>query len=303
MNKFLMKTIPNSVLRTVSRQLLVAKKNSPHIFFGVGIVGTAASAVMACRATLKLGDTLEGIAKEIEENKLLRAIPEDSESLEAQAEQLHHHINTLHVYSAAGWKIAKLYATPAVIGAASIALLTGSHVQMTRRNSALMVAYAGLEKFFGEYRNRVKQEVGEEKELELYHGSTTELVKKESGEIVEGRVVNPNRISPYARFFDEYSPNWVRNPEYNRIFLEIQQKYANDRLATVGTVFLNEVYDWLGIPRSKAGALVGWFDGGDGDGYISFGMYDAWNSQFVNGNEPSILLDFNVDGVIYDKMK
>jgi hypothetical protein len=302
MKNFLMKTVPNSVLRTVSRQLLVAKKNSPHIFFGVGIVGTAASTVMACRATLKLGETLEGINKEIEENKLLREIPEDQDSPEAHLEQLNHHRETLRVYTLASWKILRLYAPPVVIGVASVALLTGSHVQMTRRNSALMVAYAGLEKFFGEYRNRVQLEVGEEKELELYHGSSTELVKKESGEVVEARVVDPRRISPYARFFDEYSPNWVRNPEYNRTFLEIQQKYANDRLASVGTVFLNEVYDWLGLPRSKAGAVVGWFYGGDGDGYINFGIYDAWNSQFIAGNEPSILLDFNVDGVIYDKI-
>lgn len=297
-----MKTVPASVLRTVSRQALVAKKNSPHIFFGVGVIGTVTSAVMACRATLKLGETLEGINKEIEETKLLRAIPEDKESPEAHMEQVHHHIDTLHVYTAASFKIVKLYAPPIIIGTASIALLTGSHVQMTRRNSALIAAYAGLEKFFGEYRDRIKREVGEEREMELYHGSSTELVKKESGDVVEGRVVNPLRISPYARFFDEYSPNWVRNSEYNKNFLEIQQSYANHRLNAMGHVFLNEVYDWLGVPRSKAGAVVGWIKGQDGDDYVSFGIYDAWNSQFVNGNEPSILLDFNVDGVIYDKI-
>jgi len=297
-----MKTVPASVLRTVSRQALVAKKNSPHIFFGVGVIGTVTSAVMACRATLKLGETLEGINKELEETKLLREIPADKESPEAHMEQVHHHIDTLHVYTAASFKIVRLYAPPVIIGAASIALLTGSHVQMTRRNSALIAAYAGLEKFFGEYRDRIKSEVGEEREMELYHGSSTELVKKESGDVVEGRVVNPLRISPYARFFDEYSPNWVRNAEYNRSFLEIQQSYANHRLNAMGHVFLNEVYDWLGVPRSKAGAVVGWIKGRDGDDYVSFGIFDAWNSQFVNGNEPSILLDFNVDGVIYDKI-
>ena len=58
----------------------------------------------------------------------------------------------------------------------------------------------------------------------------------------------------------------------------------------------------LGIPRSQAGAVVGWVLG-EGDDYIDFGMFDGNNMatrDFVNGYERSILLDFNVDGVIYD---
>lgn len=302
MKNFLMNKVPNAVTSTVCRQLLVAKKNSPHIFFGLGIIGTAASTVLACRATLKLGDTLEGISKEIEETKLLREIPADSESPEAHKEELHHHREMVQVYTKAGITVVKLYAPPVILGVASIALLTGSHVQMTRRNSAIMAAYAGLEKFLEQYRERVQKEVGEERELEIYHGSSKELVKKGDGEVVEGNVVNPLHISPYARFFDEYSPNWCKNPEYNRSFLEIQQSYANHRLNAAGHIFLNEVYDLIGVPRSKAGAVVGWIKGGDGDDYVNFGVFDAWNSQFVNGNEPSILLDFNVDGVIYDKI-
>jgi hypothetical protein len=52
--------------------------------------------------------------------------------------------------------------------------------------------------------------------------------------------------------------------------------------------------------------MVGWIDGGDGDGYVDFGIYDiaAVNNrrEFINGYEPSIILDFNVDGVIWDKI-
>jgi len=302
MNNLLMKAVPKAILGTVARQALVAKKNSPHIFFGLGVVGTLASTVLACRATMKLPQKLEEINKEIEENKLLRELPADRESPEAHLEELHHHIDTLHVYGRSAVKIVLLYAPAAILGTASIAMLTSSHIQMARRQSALMAAYAGVQEFLEKYRNRVREEVGEEKELELYHGSSKELVQTRDGEIIEARVVNPLHVSPYARFFDEYSSNWVRNAEYNRVFLEVQQAYANHRLVSMGHVFLNEVYDMIGVPRSKAGAVVGWLKGGDGDDYISFGMFDAWNSRFVNGSEPSILLDFNVDGVIYDKI-
>jgi hypothetical protein len=117
-------------------------------------------------------------------------------------------------------------------------------------------------------------------------------------------VTDPNGVSQYARFFDESCVQWSKTPEYNLTFLNCQQNYANDLLHSRGHVFLNEVYDMLGIPRSQAGAVVGWVLGKDNDvGYIDFGIYDGNRMRardFVNGYERSILLDFNVDGVIYD---
>jgi hypothetical protein len=72
-------------------------------------------------------------------------------------------------------------------------------------------------------------------------------------------------------------------------------------------VFLNEVYDMVGVPRSKAGAVVGWLlsPNGGTDNFVNFGVFDGRTEvarDFVNGREGAILLDFNVDGVIYDKI-
>ena len=88
----------------------------------------------------------------------------------------------------------------------------------------------------------------------------------------------------------------------NLFFLKAQQTNANVQLTVRGHVFLNEVYDMLGLPRTAAGAIVGWVRG-NGDDVIDFGIWDNndINSDFVNGyNRSKILLDFNVDGVIYD---
>ena len=89
-------------------------------------------------------------------------------------------------------------------------------------------------------------------------------------------------------------------------FLRAQQTYFNELLQARGHVFLNEVYDALGLPRTKAGAIVGWVYDSDtpvGDNYISFEMCEANKEKvrnFINGVEPTILLDFNVDGIILD---
>jgi hypothetical protein len=85
-------------------------------------------------------------------------------------------------------------------------------------------------------------------------------------------------------------------------FLIGMQNHFNDMLRINHNVFLNEIYDALGFERTPIGALVGWTDDGDGDGFVDFGLFTNENARFVNRLEPVVLLDFNVDGVIYDKI-
>jgi hypothetical protein len=209
------------------------------------------------------------------------------------------------VYTEGAFRIGKLYAPAVAVGAISIAALSGSHVILTRRNAALTAAYAAVSKAYVEYRARVEEQLGEDKERMIYHAAEVrELVDPDNpdGKKIKEVVADPTRFSPYARFFDEASPDWQKDAELNRYYIQCQQNYANHLLQARGHVFLNEVYDMLGIERSKAGQVVGWLIGGDGDNYIDFGMFEARNSEFINGNERCILLDFNVDGVIYDQI-
>lgn len=289
------KFIPNAVTRKVMRQVLIAKKNSPHIFFVAGVAGVVTSTVLACRATLKLSDTVDELAIEVSVVKDMEAsLPEEEYS------KRNYHKDMAQVYGTATFEIAKLYGPAVILGGLSIAALTGSHVALTRRNAALTAAYATLHSAYEAYRERIVQEVGPERELDLYHGAITEKVKTEEGKTELVKVVDPNKMSPYARFFDEFSPNWTKNAEYNKIFVQCQQEYFNQLLQVRGHVFLNEVYDALGIPRTSAGQVVGWTTMvGNGDGYIDFGIFEARNARFVEAWERSVLLDFNVDGVIF----
>jgi hypothetical protein len=301
-----MKSILKKVNFSFSRNLLHVKKQSPHIFFGIGVVGMVTSTVLACRATLKLSETLDDIHTDVENVKALKneaidSLAHDSKVVDLQQvySDEQYKKDMVYVYSKATVRISKLYGPSVVIGAISIAALTGSHVQLTRRNTALMAAYAAVQKAYDDYRDRVREELGSEKELDIYHAAKTEV--DDNGE--EQKVVDPNKMSVYSKFFDEYSDCWAKDPELNRIYITCQQQYANDLLRSRGHVFLNEVYDTLGIERTREGAVVGWIrDSKDGDNFIDFGMYEARNAAFINGVERSVLLDFNVDGVIYDKI-
>lgn len=275
--------IRNTMSRAMAKSSFTLKKNSPHIMFGAGLIGVVASTVLACKATLKTNDMFAEMKDDVDAAKTMDD-PKD----------------VAYAYIRNTVRFGKAYAPAIAVGGVSVALLTGSHIQLSRRNAALTVAYTTLHQAYLDYRERVRAEVGEEKELELYRGISWEEAKDEKGKLANIKTVDPNKLSPYARIFDEGSPNWNKNAEYNRIFIQCQQNYANNLLHARGHLFLNEVYDALGLPRSHAGQFVGWAVNAGGDNYVDFGLFEAHSSGFVNGNEPSIILDFNVDGPIID---
>lgn len=294
-----MKFIPNVVSRAVGRQMLIAQKNSPKMMFVGGLIGVVGSSVLACRATLKLMDTLDEIKEEVDTVKRFKA-PEDT-LVHSSYPMQEYNRDLAFVYGKGTLRIVKLYTPALLLGGASIGALTGSHVTLTRRNASLTAAYALVSESFEAYRERVRKELGDEREKNVYHAITMETASI-GGEKQTIPVADPNRWSPYARFFEESNRNWQKNAELNRLFIQCQQNYANDILRARGHVFLNEVYDMLGLEHSQAGAVVGWIIGDHGDNYIDFGIFDAANSSFINGWERNVILDFNVDGVIYDKI-
>lgn len=293
--------VPKRVMFAAARRMLVVKKNSPTIFFVAGIGATTAGTVLACRATLKLPDKLDNIKKDVDELKDLR------ESLDNGATAVYsedkYHKDAAYVYLRAALEITKLYAPAVVVSGVGVGMLTGSHIQQKNRTAAAMAAYATLQKAYDDYRERVRDQLGEEHELEFHRGIRKEIVKNELGVKKEVDIVDPMHRSPYARIFDDISPHWEKDAEYNRMFLEGQRQHLNRILQTRGHVFLNDVYDRLGLERSPEGAVVGWLHTkDDNSSFIDFGIHAAYNSRFVMGYERSILLDFNPDGIIYDKI-
>lgn len=287
----------------VGRGSLLLKKHSPEILVGVGIAGVVTSAVLAARATLKL----EPIIDKTKSN--LEAI---DTFVDAEVDTDHPGVGTAiarakgQVYLHTAVDLTKLYGPSVTIGVASIACILSAHGIMRQRNTALVAAYAVIERGFDAYRARVVEDLGEDKDRDYIHGLVTKEETDKDGIVtkVTSKHPDPNVHSAYARFFDEYNVNWEKHAEKNLFFLKSQQNYWNDRLHARGHVFLNEVYDSLGMEHSQAGSVVGWVMG-NGDEFIDFGIWDLYNDQarmFVNGLERSILLDFNVDGIIYNKI-
>lgn len=306
--------IKKSIIKTFSKIKLGAIKHSPEILVVAGVVGVVTSAVIACKATTKLNDILEQTKNDVDKihecvgrTDLAEPYTEDDSKKDLTI-----------VYVQTGIKLVKLYAPAVILGALSITSIIGSHYILKKRNVALAAAYATVDKGFKEYRKRVVEKIGDEAEKELRYGikanTIEETVTDEDGrEIkVEKNVTETNLLpSPYARIFDEYNPNWERDSDYNFMRIRNIEKMFNDKLRACGYVFLNEVYEELGFPKTKTGQIVGWVyapddDNHEGDNYIDFGLYNLNRQEtndFVNGYNYSVILDFNVDGPILNKIK
>ena len=311
----------NKLSRSIHKVGFKFKKHSPEILTGAGIVCVVASTVMACKATTKLSTILDETNEQtdqihgyVEKNGYSEKYSEKDEKKDLAI-----------VYTKSAMNVAKLYGPSVLVGVLGVtSILAGNNI-LRKRNVALTAAYTAVDNGFKKYRERVVERFGEAVDRELKNNARKEEIEvvetDENGETNTVKktayVVNPSDISEYARFFEEYTVDdkgnrikntyWTSNNEYNLMFLKKAESFANDKLRINGYLFLNEVYEMLGIPKTKAGQVVGWvYDEKNpvGDNYVDFGLYkdNLSYSDFVNGYDPAILLDFNVDGNIWKLM-
>lgn len=282
------------------------RKHSPEILLVAGLGGAVVSAVMACKATTKLSTIMEESKNDLEaihkcsENKEIA----DKYSVEDTKK------DTTIVYVQTGVKLAKLYAPAIAVGIVSATSILAANNIMRKRNVALTAALTTTDQAFKEYRSRVVDKFGEQVDKELKYDINAKKFEEtvtdpETGKEKKSKntvsIANPG-CSEYARFFDETCKGYERETQYNLMFLRAQQKFANDKLVADGFLFLNDVYDMLGIDKTPTGQLVGWkydeLNNDVGDNYVDFGIMETNRETEDGGYEPVILLDFNVDGDI-----
>ncbi|HEY3434150.1 MAG TPA: DUF6353 family protein [Solirubrobacterales bacterium] len=308
------KTFKNRITGTVARQTLNIKTHSPVLLFGLGAIGFGTTVVLACRATLKLPEVLETGEQALELVETDKTSPDGEELNEETKKKA-----KLGVKLQVAIRVAKLYAPAAITGITTLPAITGAHVILTRRNTALTAALGVATKTFQEYRERVIADQGAEKDLEYRWGvSEREVVEEtETGPVttvlkgLDQEAIKKEIAagSVYSRLFDSDHEDWSEFPHQNQARIESAQRHANTLLRVDGFVTLNQVYEMLGFERTAAGQQVGWVvnpKDGEGDGVIDFGVWTDGvyeGKKWINGDKQAILLDFNVDGPILHLMK
>lgn len=314
--------IMTNVSRTFHKGLFQLKKHSPEIMVVGGTIGMVVSAVMACKATTKVDVILDKTKEQVDGIHRVLETPELQEkykkeygeeyTVEASKKDL------AVVYAKTGVEFAKVYGPAVLLGAASVTSILCGHNILNKRHAALTAAYAVVDNGFKEYRGRVVERFGEELDRELKYNIKSKEIEEEVTD-EEGNVTKVKKTvevpeisldNEYDRFFMEGCNGWDKgDPLYNKAFVLQQQSWANDLLRTRGHLFLNEVYDMFGLCRTRAGSTVGWVydpENPDLNNCVDFGLgrdIDFSKGLFINGEERSVLLRFNVDGNVWDLMK
>lgn len=310
--KFNITSALESASRLANKLAFKAQKHSPEILIAVGAVSIVTGTVQACKATLKMQDVLETTSDNLEkihglEDGTLK-VKEGETYTEEDARK-----DKTTVYIQTAVKAVKLYAPSIVLIGGGLGCMIGSHIIMRRRYGAAVAAYSAVTTAFNEYKARVKERFGEQTQYELEHGVKAEEVETtdENGNKKKETVYVTDKTikHPYSVIFDESNPNWERDSGYNLIFIKNVEDAANRKLRKKGYLFLNDVYDMLGVSNTYIGQFAGWvWDPADPsiDSRVDFGLYDDYNPQkvaFLQGDEYSVVLDFNCDGNIIDKIE
>ena len=305
-----MKINTKTLRKSFKKAQLTVRKHSPEILMVAGVIGTVAGAVMACKETLELEDVLDECKQEKMELEEQYAMCEQYSEDALKKDQV-----KLTIKQAA--KIVKLYAPSVIMEVTSIGVIFASNDIMRKRNASMAAAYATLNSMYKRYRQNVIESYGEEVDKDMRfgvkHEKVTEIDEDGNKVKVDARIVDLDNtalaISDYSRFFQSGCKGFdASSGRYNLLYLKGIQAMFNNKLIADGYVMLNDVYRELGFDTIPEGWSIGWvYDEANpiGDNYIDFGLYEARNKnqRAVNDWEPVILMDFNVDGNLYEDPK
>ena len=299
----------------VGTVVFTLKKCSPEILLGVGVVGVVGSTVLACVATTKASEIIEKMEDESDRIDKCAELRESSELDYSVVDERND--RRLLLFKTSG-RFVRLYGPSATLMALSIFCIISSYGIMKKRNIALMAAYKLMEEAFTNYRKRVVAELGERGDAHFMYGE--EFVEGETRKVIDAdgneKELSPviNHLSGFSRSFEAMKPDqyggWTGSSqwspthhEYNINYLTQKEQYFNDMLVIKGAVSMNDVLSELGFPITEAGMICGWkYKSENGDGYISFRPRGGVDGNWTYGRDgDSILLDFNIDGVIFDQ--
>ena len=311
-------------------------RHGDKILVGIGLVGLVTAGTGACLATYNklddaVNDGLDYIDDLKEAKREMDAVAQANNEPTEYPDDVYKKDLAMEYAKTAG-RITMVYGPYILLGAASTICILAGHTMLQHKYTAAVAAYNTLYQTFAEYRQRVIDSEGNDKDLEYLTGAKPAIEEVKKGKKIEAIrkdyyiLPDGRKASPFAFVFDELSDYWEKDATHNRWFVERASRTLNNKLHTRGWLTINDVYEAFGREdlMSGDGQNVGWrspyvykdnFDSHTCDGYIDFKIYEVWDDPtsgardgnaitqaFIDGDERSVLIDMNYDGWITDKI-
>lgn len=205
-----------------ARKLL--SDNSPTILTAAAVVGVVATAVLVAKAAPKAHADIQNEMSERTDDVTI-----------VEKVQLTY----------------KYYIPAGVTGLATIACVIGANTVSTKRSAALASAVGLSEYAFKEYRNKVIEHIGENKEIKVH-----DAVMKD---VLDRNPVNDKQViitgNGKSLFLDNFTERYFESDmeSVRRAVNDINEQIFGQEYAS-----LNDFYNLLGIKGSKLGEELGW---------------------------------------------
>jgi hypothetical protein len=230
--------------------------NSPELLIGMGLAGMLSSTIMACKATPKVYEM-------ILDERTIRHRNKEPEMTKRDVVKI-------------AWKPY----IPAAIGfGVSAACILGANSINSKRNATLLTAYKIGERALIEYKDKVVEVIGEERELEIRDAVSRDRIKKDpinsNGVIITGKGDSLCYDMIFGRYFR------CDIDTINRAINDLNFTMINDMYVSV-----NDFYELIGLDCIPAGFEMGW---NIGDGKIDV----HYSTQITDDNQLCLVINFN----------
>lgn len=296
------------VAKATYKGVLTLEKAAPELCLVAGIGCIIGGSVMLVKAAMKLEEVSEDIECDI------KGIKHDIEHMRehagdpnyCQIDPIPTEMDLVKEYGKAALRYFNLFAPAVGLQMVGIGLVISGQEIYKSRYLGAVAAYNAA----SEYAKRLEeklQEMMDNPEETVKKKKEYEKRQKEEGkdEVPFSETLHEIIPDQYSRFFDSTSDKWNPDPGMSYLYIRSQEMYFNDRLLIRGYVTLNEVYEAMGFDPTPYGQFVGWIRKPDRVNRVDMGVFNSQSEasrRFVNGLENVVLLNFNVDGIIYDKI-
>lgn len=232
-------------------------KNSPIILTSFGVVGVFSTAVLAVKAT----------------PKAMRIIEENQDVIDSKEDLLFKKLEVVRLT----WKC---YVPAAAISLSTATCIIMAHRVSARRSAVLASVYALTETAFKEYRTKVEETIGTNKEGLIRDDIAKDRLIQNPVSTNEVIITASGDVLCYDALSGRYFTSDVE--KIHRVIRDL-----NHELLSATFISLNELYYELGLSGIELGENIGWD--------VSDGFIDAnFSSQLLEGEKPCLVLNFVV---------
>ena len=287
-----MKIDINRIRRGINLGFLFVKAHASEIEAVAGGLCVVGGTVLL----IKNAEAISDVNAAVKTDKQIKQEIDEGGSWEKKGETKTHYIlrttkNHVCGYVETTWKGVALTGV-------GLGLMALSNVTIHKQLEAVSASLAATTLSYNQYRQRVIDDQGKEKDYEYLTGGVMKTVEvKSDGTVVETTTpidMPSPYIIPHSFFFDSSNSNWTNNAARNKTYLEQCLYYVNKRLSIEGFLTENDIREVIGAEKTIAGQASGvFYQNEDGSiNHISFGIEDdnPAAQSFRDGVNPDFLV-------------